>query len=76
MSEGTAHIGAEPAAGASGYLHRAYAEALAGYGRPRELPRSRGWILQRRIAAWAESDAMWCYPLFCCRDWSGLRRRP
>ena len=71
MSKGTAQIGAEPA-GVSGYLHGAYAESLATYGRPRLLPRSCGWVLQRQIAGRAERDAMWCYPLFCCRDWSRL----
>lgn len=56
----------------SGYLHPTYAESLAEYGTPRELPRCRGWVLQRQIPGLSYQDAMGCYPLFCCQDWSQL----
>lgn len=55
-----------------GYAHPDYARALKEYGTPRELPRCGGWVLQRPIPHTEAVDAMGCYPLFCCRDWSGL----
>ena len=55
-----------------GYSHHAYAASLAEFGHPRALPRSDGWILERPIAATPYRDAMGCYPLFACRDWSKL----
>ncbi|HZT60168.1 MAG TPA: GNAT family N-acetyltransferase [Pyrinomonadaceae bacterium] len=57
----------------SGYLHPAYAESLSDLGSPRQLPRCRGWLLQRRIPGTAFQDAMGCYPIFSCADWRGLR---
>jgi hypothetical protein len=56
----------------SGYLHPRYAVSLAEFGTPRVLPRSGGWILERSIPGTALRDAMGCYPLFVCRDWSQL----
>lgn len=56
-----------------GYAHGDYARALAEYGRPRELSRCGGWILERGIPGFPVLDAMGCYPLFACRDWSGLK---
>jgi hypothetical protein len=53
-------------------LHETYAYSLAGFGAPRELPRSKGWILTRQIVDFPHSDAMGCYPLFACQDWSNL----
>lgn len=55
-----------------GYLHPAYAASLAEFGRPRELPRCGGWILERQIPGRTDYDAMGSYPLFTCRDWSRL----
>jgi hypothetical protein len=57
----------------SGYLHHAYAESLREFGTPLELPRCGGWLLTRQIPQTASRDAMGCYPLFACRDWSQLR---
>ena len=56
----------------TGYLHPAYAESLSEFGVPYELPRSRGWILKRQIPACTKQDAIGCYPLFDCQDWSKL----
>jgi hypothetical protein len=56
----------------SGYLHPQYAASLSEFGVPRELPRSGGWVLERSIPGTMFSDAMGCYPLFACRDWSQL----
>jgi hypothetical protein len=56
----------------TGYLHPQYAVSLAEFGVPRALPRSGGWILKRPIPGTARRDAMGCYPLFACRDWSQL----
>lgn len=56
----------------TGYLHPGYAESLAEFGLPYELPRSRGWILKRKIPDYNDHDAIGCYPLFTCRDWSQL----
>jgi hypothetical protein len=57
----------------TGYLNPAYAHSLSEFGTPRELPRSGGWILERRIPGTPYRDAMGCYPLFVCRDWSQLQ---
>lgn len=57
----------------TGYLHRSYAESLSEFGSPRLLPRSGGWILERKIPGHSELDAVGCYPLFACGDWSQLR---
>src|SRR5436190_23288915 len=56
----------------TGYMHPRYAQSLAEFGSPRHLPRSGGWILEREIPGFPYRDAMGCYPLFACRDWSRL----
>ena len=56
----------------SGYLHPLYAESLSEYGTPRHLTRCGAWILQRPVAGFPYFDAMGCYPLFSCQDWSKL----
>jgi len=56
----------------SGYMHPNYAQSLAEFGTPRELPCSGGWILERQIPSFSYYDAMGCYPLFACQDWSQL----
>jgi hypothetical protein len=56
----------------NGYSHPAYALSLAEFGKPRALPRSEGWLLERPIPTTPYRDAMGCYPLFACRDWSRL----
>jgi hypothetical protein len=56
----------------SGYRSSEYAQSLAEFGTPRRLARSDGWVLQRPIDGTASRDAMGCYPLFSCRDWSAL----
>lgn len=56
----------------TGYLHQAYAQSLAEFGSPIKLPRSQRWILKRQILGFPYYDAMGCYPLFTCRDWSQL----
>ena len=55
-----------------GYLHRKYAESLSEFGQPVYLPNCEGWILKRRIPGTEYYDAMGCYPLFMCKDWSKL----
>jgi hypothetical protein len=59
---------------ATGYLHHGYAESLSEFGDPFILPRSGGWILKRQIPGFPDHDAMGCYPLFACQDWSQLDR--
>lgn len=56
----------------TGYAHAEYARSLAEFGNPRELPRCGGWILERQIPGFPYRDAMGCYPLFSCQDWSKL----
>src|SRR5229473_8652620 len=56
----------------TGYAHPGYAASLSEFGTPRLLPRSGGWILERRIPGCQERDAMGCYPLFACQHWSQL----
>lgn len=56
----------------AGYLHPTYAESLTEFGTPVLLPASQGWILQRQIPGLPYHDAMGCYPIFACEDWSSL----
>jgi len=56
----------------NGYLHRGYAESLREFGAPICLPECRGWVLERNIPGFDCTDAMGCYPLFACQDWSKL----
>ncbi|MFW6116720.1 MAG: GNAT family N-acetyltransferase [bacterium] len=56
----------------TGYMHPGYADSLSEFGDPKELPRCGGWLLERQIPGVADQDAMGCYPLFACRDWSRL----
>ena len=55
-----------------GYSHGGYAEALKEFGAPRHLYRSDGWLLERSVPGTSYRDAMGCYPLFACDDWSKL----
>jgi hypothetical protein len=57
----------------NGYTHAGYAAALAEFGSPRLLPGCGGWILERPIPHTHHRDAMGCYPLFACVEWSRLR---
>lgn len=56
-----------------GYGHPAYAASLSEFGRPLNLALSKGWLLERTIPGRGSNDAMGCYPLFVCGDWSRLR---
>lgn len=56
----------------TGYYSNAYAQSLAEFGIPQELPRCKAWILKRSIPGNSSYDAMGCYPLFVCKDWSKL----
>ena len=56
----------------TGYMHPEYAQSLAEFGIPRELPTCKGWILQRQIPGFLYYDGMGCYPLFSCQDWTQL----
>ena len=56
----------------SGYVHPSYAQSLSEFGEPRLLPGSGGWILVRPILDGDDRDAMGCYPLFACENWSEL----
>jgi len=42
------------------------------FGVPRALPRCGGWILERPVPGESSRDAMGCYPLLSCQDWSQL----
>lgn len=56
----------------SGYLAQQYAAAFAEFGEPVELRHAGGWLIKRSIAGTPYFDAMGCYPMLCCRDWSRL----
>jgi hypothetical protein len=58
----------------NGYASAKYADSLAEFGKPRFLPHCGGWVLERPIASTTYNDAMGCYPLFACRDWSRLHK--
>jgi len=57
---------------ATGYSHSRYAESLSELGIPQELQHSKAWILVRSIQGFSVCDAIGCYPLFCCQEWSRL----
>jgi hypothetical protein len=61
-----------PMAESSGYAHPGYVASLSEFGSPTLLPRSGAWALKRRIPGTSQYDLMGPYPLFFCRDWSGL----
>ena len=56
-----------------GYACSAYAESLREFGTPRRLPESGDWILERLIPGSPFHDAIGCYPIFSCADWSKIR---
>jgi len=57
---------------ATGYSHSRYAESLSELGIPQELRHGKAWILVRPIPGFSVCDAIGCYPLFCCQEWSRL----
>jgi hypothetical protein len=57
---------------ASGYLHRGYADSFAEMGTTRELSHCGGWLVERVIPGSDFLDAMGCYPIFACRQWTSL----
>lgn len=58
----------------TGYLHPLYVLSLAEFGQPLELPNSGGWLLKRPIPECPDYDAMGCYPIFSCQDWTQLAK--
>jgi hypothetical protein len=56
-----------------GYADKLYAASFAEFGTLRELPLCRGWLLERPISGSPHRDALGCYPLFSCLDWSRLK---
>lgn len=57
-----------------GYQHPLYAQVFKDIATPKQLHRCGGWILERDTPSLNYKDAMGCYPLFACRDWSQLCR--
>lgn len=57
-----------------GYLHPFYAESFNGFGEPRKLKHSGGWVIERAIPNADYHDAIGLYPLFCCNNWAALHR--
>jgi hypothetical protein len=49
-----------------------YAQVFKDFATPRALSRCGGWILERQTPSLHYRDAMGCYPLFACSDWSQL----
>jgi len=56
----------------NGYSHPDYAKSFKEFGKPICLPQCKGWILKRKIPDFPYDDAMGCYPLFSCENWSEL----
>lgn len=56
-----------------GYSHPLYVQSFLNIGIPWELTKCEGWILRRQIPKTSYFDAMACYPLFCCNNWSNLK---
>jgi len=58
----------------AGYNHHLYAASFHNISQPIELKQSGSWVLKRNIMGTDNYDAMGCYPLFCCRNWSCLKQ--
>ena len=58
--------------GVAGYASRAYAESRAEFGELREVGHCGGALLGQSIVDSTHRDAVGPYPIFSCRDWSGL----
>ena len=56
----------------SGYRDAAYVASLSEFGKPRPLPASGGWLLERTVPGGSRQDLMGPYPIFTCSDWSAL----
>ncbi|QDU68460.1 GNAT family N-acetyltransferase [Engelhardtia mirabilis] len=55
------------------YADPDYARAMGEFGEPIALPASGGWLLAREVPGGKGArDLTAAYPLFDCRDWSGL----
>src|SRR5437867_3992638 len=61
-----------PNGSATGYFDPLYSQSLSEFGAPRFLDKSRAWILERPIPDSQSLDAMGCYPVFVCEDWTRL----
>ena len=74
MDDGDDRIGGKlrTVAPPAGYAHSTYAASLSEWGTPLRLPRADGWLLRRPIPGYNLTDAMGCYPIFACRDWTRL----
>ena len=55
------------------YKHPYYNHSFEEFGKPIQLPNSKGWLLVRSIPGTAYQDAMGTYPIFCCENWDLLR---
>jgi hypothetical protein len=62
----------ESAHASLGYADPLYAKSLAEFGTLRELPRCKGWLLERPVEG-DSRDATGCYPLFSCQNWHRLK---
>lgn len=56
----------------TGYSNPEYAASLSQFGTPSYLAECGGSLLIRAIPDCSEQDAMGCYPLFTCQDWTKL----
>jgi hypothetical protein len=56
----------------TGYLHPDYAVSFSDWGSPLSLPQSGAWLLARDVPGTSDRDAVGCYPMFTCQNWSGL----
>jgi len=55
-----------------GYCHHLYVESFSEIGTPIYLPKSKGWLIKRKIPGTEYYDAMGPYPLFFCEYWEYL----
>lgn len=53
-------------------MHQLYCESFSEFGDSVKLSRCGGWILKRKVPGTTFYDAMGCYPIFSCLDWSRL----
>ena len=58
----------------TGYATRQYADSLSEFGEILHVEHSDGYRLKRSIPGTPFYDAAGIYPLFCCSDWSRVKK--
>jgi len=72
MRQRVVNANSQQAVKITGYYHPLYPQSLEAFGDPLALRFCNGYALKRPIPGFSDYDAMGCYPLFVCQDWTQL----